>query len=221
MIWNLLFGSKRKKKKSAKDAPPKKARVILIDQRNIELAGVEPEEGETYILPRRIDWSKFRHVLEAHSADVFAYDRKSVFARVFPPRDPRHARSGRTWLERTKHAWKEHGYEFTPRKEKDVDSWIVSEMWGAADTAWNTHHCSEIHFVIASGDGVFARELERLVAQYAGRMHIVVTVFSWHGGFNQQWLELTNAHNVILLDSADVVHADESSHPFDSRRVVS
>lgn len=188
---------------------------MLIDQKNIELAGVELEEGRDFIMSRRIDWEKLIALLDTKTTGDYIFDKlKRVFARV-----SKGEYIARNRIERIKSTWKGLGYDFTPRKEKDVDSWIVSEMWGAADSAWNTHKCTEIHFAIASGDGVFARELHKLIRQYDGRMRITVTVFTWHGGFNRQWLELTSEDNIILLDSANIEHPRSSTSQ--DRRVVS
>lgn len=183
----------------------KRARAVLIDHNNVTLAGLTKPDRREAVVPRLLDWDVFRRVVEScfDRKKSFVFEKKGVFVKLSPSGPDKPLGAQYEWARKAKLRWEESGYSFTSVMEKDVDSWIVDELWSIADTACNTHKCKELHYVIASGDGVFARVLKKIIAQYKGRMRIRVSVCSWHDGLNHEWVDLVGSKEVLVLDTVN------------------
>lgn len=111
------------------------------------------------------------------------------------------------WLERTVETFRIHGFTLDTRLAKDVDSWIVNDIWSTV--VWHQqrliHTEQKLSFplkmrhVLVSGDGGYLRAYQSLARVYGpDELELQLIVCSWRDSLSRELLEY--ADTVILLD---------------------
>lgn len=101
------------------------------------------------------------------------------------------------------------GFEFHTREAKDIDSWIVNDLWmSVARTQELTIREKEVliyplrlKHILVSGDGGYLRAYRSLKKVYEQDLEIEVVVFAWRNGVNQAFHELPA--RIVYLDDID------------------
>lgn len=168
---------------------PKKAVAVLIDNHNVENAGLGTPDGRYLIRWDKIVTPIKHRTKDAHT--IFA----GAFTGVYGDNEVLIER----WLTNARRRWAEHGFELHTMKEQDIDSLMVSYMWKAAAEAYDGKY-KELHFVIVSGDHIFAEAYEHIRDQYRSKLNLKLSVYSWNESLSWHLRELAGRGRFYPLD---------------------
>lgn len=103
------------------------------------------------------------------------------------------ARVAQGWLIRMFTVLNANGLAFECRDAKDVDSWIMNDIWKSV-VAYERHLVSrqlydlpfKMRHVLVSGDGGYLRTYRDIRALYGDELDLELIVYSWRGGLNHE-----------------------------------
>ncbi len=169
----------------------------------------------------RINW----RVLTAYIAERDLQQTKLIHAGAYA-RNRSEGEAPSRWLDealyrRRKQHTRTCTVEATRRDGKDVDSWIMNDMW-MATTLYHlyefmaheeTFYPFKMKYVLVSGDGGYLRSFRNLEKAYGDHMLQRVIVYAWRDHLSGQLREFVGEDRIRYLDEIPGVQIDTSATP--------
>jgi hypothetical protein len=170
--------------------------AIFVDKPNMEGGSRRP---------RHVDWHRlFNHVIEHHvgSAPVI---HNSIYG--ITSEEPSENRTNK-WFRELEDLFSDLGLLLRLRVGKDIDSWIMSDIWKAVIQTFERPHVGKrrLRCILLSGDGGYLYGLNTIIEKFGAELEIELIVYSWKASLHNRYLE--QAAKIEYLD--DVLQVTSS-----------
>lgn len=190
-LMGLLFGRKsptRRPRPPQSDVTVPTYGMILIDMPNVIYRGFsETEKSSNYI-----NWEILTSKLERLLAGTIPV-RRATYHTV-----ERGSETGEAWEIRAIPKWEEEKYSLIINRKKDVDSFIINDLWQSVAEILEKSKEAFVHIVLISGDGGYLRTIDSIAKTYGSRLRLQLTVCSWRDSLSGELRK--RADHVELLD---------------------
>ncbi|MDO8623796.1 MAG: hypothetical protein Q7R54_00340 [bacterium] len=162
----------------------KPASAIFVDVPNVELGGLKSPE----LTRRRLNWRVLGEAILQEDIPGTLLERVGAYAKTYGD-----AQSIAHWLERISLTFGQAGFSIIPRYGKDVDSWIMNDIWESVvaheqksilnERLW---YPLQIRHILVSGDGGYLRTYKSLWKTFGDHLELELVVYAWRNGLNDE-----------------------------------